>query len=224
MRFMRSSKRESLRDQMKLALTGGPSGGKTTLAAAIQKEFARHVAMVPEAASMLYGGGWPRRKGSDLVKFQQRAIFYLQRELEGLMVAENPGRLLVCDRGSIDGLAYWPGNDPNEFVASVGSTIEREFARYDWLIHLDTAPNDHYDASNPLRNETWEEAHRLNEKIKSAWAAHPRRFVIAADGGDFFGKMKRALGIVEQIVGGRGFEQIRSSLAIDDWSAAIGEG
>ena len=208
---------------MKLALTGGPSGGKTTLALAIQREFAKQVLVVPEAASMLYGGGWPRRKGSDLVKYQQRAIFFLQRELEGLLSEENPGVLLVCDRGSLDGLAYWPGHDPSDYLSSVGSDPARELLRYDWVIHLDTAPADHYDSRNPLRNESWDEAMRLNQKIKNAWEGHPRRFLIGNDRTDFISKLQRALGIVEQIAVGRTYEQIQSSLSIDDWSEATTE-
>jgi nicotinamide riboside kinase len=208
---------------MKLALTGGPSGGKTTLALAIQKEFARHVLVVPEAASMLFGGGWPRRKDSSLVSYQQRAIYYLQRELEGLLLEEHHNLLLVCDRGSLDGIAYWPTRDPIDFLASVGSALPAELARYDWVIHLDTAPADGYDRSNPLRNESWEEAWRLNELVKNAWSGHPRRFLIANNGHDFFGKMKRALGIVEQIVSGRTYDQIQASLSIEDWMSASEE-
>lgn len=74
----------------KIVLTGGPSGGKTTLANAIQKEFASHVMVVPEAASIVFGGGWPRRKTVNGVQQQQKAIFYLQRELEVLLVGEIP--------------------------------------------------------------------------------------------------------------------------------------
>ncbi len=48
---------------MKVVLTGGPSGGKTTLAATIQKEFSDQVLIVSEAASMLFSGGFPRRPG-----------------------------------------------------------------------------------------------------------------------------------------------------------------
>ena len=53
---------------MKLVLTGGPSGGKTTLAQALMREMADQLIVVPEAASILYGGGWPRRKNNDSVR------------------------------------------------------------------------------------------------------------------------------------------------------------
>jgi predicted ATPase len=198
----------------KIVLTGGPSGGKTTLASAIQKEFASHVMVVPEAASIVFGGGWPRRKTVHGVQQQQKAIYLLQRELEHLLVAENPDRLIVCDRGSLDGVAYWPGPGPaSDFLSAVGSSFEDEVARYDWIIHLDTAPASYYDLTNPLRNESFEEAWKVNEKIKQAWTTHPQRFVIDNnDSGHFFEKVQRAMMVVEKIIEGRSFTEIESLL------------
>ncbi len=202
---------------MKLVLTGGPSGGKTTLAQAIQKEFTGQVIVIPEAATIIYGGGWPRRKTSIGVQHQQRAIFYVQRELESLLASENRDKLLICDRGSLDGIAYWPGPGPgSEFLSSVGTTVEAEVARYDWVIHLDTAPVSYYDLTNPLRNESFEEASKLNEKIKEVWASHPQRFVIDNhESGHFIEKLQRALLVVERIIEGRSYAEIQSELLSD---------
>lgn len=200
---------------MKLVLTGGPSGGKTTLAKAIQKEFSSKLIVIPEAASIVYGGGWPRRKSQVGVQHQQRAIFLLQRELESLLEFENQDRLLVCDRGSLDGLAYWPGPGPAEdFLGSLGTTLEAEVERYDWVMHLDTAPASFYDDTNPLRNETFEEAWQLNEKVKAAWAAHPRRIVIDNhENGHFMDKLRRALLVIERVIQGRSYDEITTELA-----------
>lgn len=200
---------------MKIALTGGPSGGKTTLAQAIQKEFASSVLIVPEAASIIFAGGWPRRKTVVGVQHQQKAIYFIQKELESLLWHENRDRLLVCDRGSLDGLAYWPGPGPEtDFLHAVGTDIETEIARYQWVIHLDTAPASYYDLSNPLRNESFEEAWRLNEKIKKVWGRHPKRFVIDNhESGHFIEKLKRALLVIEKIIEGRTYDEILSALA-----------
>jgi hypothetical protein len=218
---------------MKLVLTGGPSGGKTTLAQAIQREFASSVCVIPEAASIVYGGGWPRRKSIEGVQHQQRTIYFVQRELESLLAFENSDKLLVCDRGSIDGIAYWPVavsgpasagstspagqastlSSATGFLDSVGSTLAREIARYDWVLHLDTAPVSSYDLTNALRNESFDEARRLNEKIKSAWSAHPQRFVVEShEGGHFIDKLQRALLIVERIIQGKGYAEILAEL------------
>ena len=201
----------------KIVLTGGPSGGKTTLINAIQKEFASHVITVPESASIIFSGGWPRRKNVTGVQYQQKAIFLLQRELESMIVGENPDRLIVCDRGSLDGVAYWPGPGPaTDFLTAVGSSFEEEVMRYDWIIHLDTAPASYYDLTNPLRNESFEEAWKLNERVKQAWAFHPQRFVIDNhEAGHFFDKLQRALFVVEKIIEGVSYNEIQSSLVSD---------
>lgn len=41
----------------KIVVTGGPGGGKTTAVDLFQREFRKQVAVVPEAATMLFMGG-----------------------------------------------------------------------------------------------------------------------------------------------------------------------
>lgn len=180
---------------MKLVLTGGPSGGKTTLAQA---------------------------KNNDSVRYQQCAIYHVQRELESMLTDESlaerhstgKSRLLICDRGSLDGLAYWPDRaTPEEYLKSVGSSVEDEVARYDWVLHLDTAPRTNYDLDNPLRAETYHEASELNERIRDAWKAHPQRFIVGASAcGSFSAKLNRALFIVKEVIRGESYESILKSL------------
>lgn len=196
---------------MKLVLTGGPSAGKTTLARALLKQYAQQVAIVPEAASIMFAGGWPRRTNPDGRKHQQRAIYYLQRELESLIESESPGRLLVCDRGSLDGLAYWPASDDG-FLKDLNTNLDYEYGRYDFVLHLDTAPASYYDVSNPLRSESFDEAWALNQKIKAAWSKHPHHIVIDGNAEDFMEKMRRALAVVRLILDGKSHSEIIASL------------
>jgi hypothetical protein len=44
-----------------VVLTGGPGAGKTATLEVVQRELSRHVVVVPEAASILWKGGFPRR-------------------------------------------------------------------------------------------------------------------------------------------------------------------
>lgn len=195
---------------MKLVLTGGPSGGKTTLAMALQREFSHQLVVVPESASMLYAGGFPRKNEVKSAQRRQRAIYYVQRELEGMFEDDYPTHLLVCDRGSLDALAYWPG-DTSEFFKSVNSSVEQEVKRYDWVLHLDTAPENNYDLGNPLRLENYEEASRLNDKTKQAWSQHPQRIVISSEG-HFIDKLHRSLFVVECILKGNSFTEVTEKL------------
>lgn len=183
---------------IKIAITGGPSGGKTTLIEALKKEFGAKVKVVPEAASILYKGGFPRVKSYEGYYHAQRAIYYTQKELEDLRCKTHPDALIVCDRGSLDALAYWPDTAEN-FFATIGSSAEQEARRYDWVIHLDTATEPDYDTSNEIRTENFHEALLLNEKIKKSWENHPQRIVISSEQ-DFFSKMKRATQVIEAIL------------------------
>lgn len=189
-----------------MAITGGPSGGKTTLLETLKKEFGSQITVVPEAASILYGGGFPRKKSILGRIATQRAIYYTQRELENIAIGESSNALLVFDRGSLDSIAYWP-NDEEDFFKNIHSNKKVELERYDWVIHLDTASNENYDLSNPIRTETHTEALLLNEKIKMAWNGHQRRITIASDG-DFLAKITKSIQVIKSIVKGKSFEDV----------------
>ena len=66
----------------RIVLTGGPGAGKTAVLELIRQSFCKHVKVLPEAASIIFGGGFPRTKGVLVRQAAQRAIFYVQRELE----------------------------------------------------------------------------------------------------------------------------------------------
>lgn len=111
-----------------------------------------------EPASILFGGGFPRRD-SEPARRAQRAIFRVQRELERMEIEQQRAAIVLCDRGTVDGLAYWPGL-PVEFFREMGTTLDAELARYSAVIHLRT-PEVHggYDHRNPVRTETAHQAH-----------------------------------------------------------------
>ncbi|MCB0363190.1 MAG: ATP-binding protein, partial [Bdellovibrionales bacterium] len=185
---------------MKLVLTGGPSGGKTTMAQSIVKSFVQRVNLIPEAASILFSGGFCRRSYPEAVKWQQKAIYAVQVAQEGIFELENKeDRLLVCDRGTLDGWAYWPQEQEKDFFTAVGSTREKEMGRYDWVIHLDTAGAISYDKNNVIRIENHSEADLINQRIKACWTGHPRRFIVPSTE-SFFKKVSAVISIVESIL------------------------
>lgn len=190
----------------KIAITGGPSGGKTTLIEALKKEFGVKVKVVPEAASILYKGGFPRVKTYDGFYHAQKAIYFIQKELEELRVKTHPEALIVCDRGSLDALAYWPDTQEN-FFNTIHSSVAAEVARYNWVIHLDTATEPDYDTTNEIRTESFQEAHLLNEKIKKSWELHPQRIIITSEI-DFFSKMRKATMVIEAILNKKSYSEI----------------
>lgn len=192
---------------MRIVLTGGPSAGKTTVADTLARAYFDRLILVPEAASMLYRGGFPREEILPAVICQQRAIYHVQKELEEIKTITAGQRSQICDRGTLDGLAYWPTSQ-EDFFKHIGSSMDQEVARYAWVIHLDTASELSYQAST-IRKETYKEAQEINKRIKDAWAQHPRRILIP-NNSNFSRKITLALTAVRLILEGAQDDDVRS--------------
>src|SRR5579862_2997894 len=91
----------------KIVLTGGPCAGKTTLTQVISRVFHQDIVVVPEAASLLFTGGFPRWAEPEARRATQRTIYHVQSGLEAAYASKYPDKILVLDRGTIDGAAYW---------------------------------------------------------------------------------------------------------------------
>lgn len=181
-------------ERRRIVLTGGPGAGKTALLELIRQSFCSHVKVLPEAASVVFGGGFPREDDQACRRAAQRAIYYVQRELEIIGGSHNAA-IVLCDRGTVDGLAYWPG-PIEEFWTSLGTTLAAELARYDAVIHLRTPALEHgYNHQNPLRTESAAAAADIDARVLQAWQSHPRRFVVESFA-DFLDKAARALDVL----------------------------
>jgi predicted ATPase len=167
----------NVHERRRVVLTGGPGGGKTALLELIRQSYCSHVRVLPEAAGVVFGGGFPREDDPACRRAAQRAIFHIQHELEAAGDSHNPA-VVLCDRGTIDGLAYWPG-PTEEFWSSLSTTLEKELSRYDAVIHLRTPTQERgYNHDNSLRTESASAAADIDARILQAWERHPRRFVI----------------------------------------------
>ncbi len=160
---------------VKIVLTGGPCAGKSTLAEILGRSFPYSVVNLPEAASLLFAGGFPRFASAETKRATQRAIFHVQKELEAAYGAQFSDRALILDRGTVDGAAYWP-EGTNSFFAALGTTLEEELRQYDHVLYLESVSEKNYAAhkeANPFRRETWAEACALDERTKRLWMQHP---------------------------------------------------
>jgi predicted ATPase len=176
----------------RIVLTGGPGAGKTAVLELARLHICEHVAVLPESASMLFGGGFPRSRQAGPLKAAQRAIYSVQHELEIATEAEIGLHVLLCDRGTIDGAAYWPAGTDTLWSA-VGTTVEAELARYSAVIHLRTPRDEDYTTNgNPVRIEGATEAAMIDERIAELWRSHPGYHVVPS-AEDFVAKAQHAL-------------------------------
>lgn len=177
----------------RIVLTGGPGAGKTAVLELVRQFVCKHVVILPESASMLFRGGFPRGGVPAQRASTQRAIFHVQRELEVNADAGDHAAIVLCDRGTVDGAAYWPG--PDTLFAEVGTTLEAELSRYDAVIHLRTPGVAAYNHQNPMRTEDAAEAARIDGRIAAQWSKHPHRFTIESTT-DFIHKAEQALRVL----------------------------
>jgi len=177
-----------------VVLTGGPGAGKTAVLEVLQQEVCSHVMVLPEVASMLWKGGFPRRDTLSAKRAAQRAITRVQVELQRLAIEAPSTSLIVCDRGTLDGLAYWPG-DPAAYFEDLGTTRERELGRYSTVIHMRSASRADGYQTTPLRVESAEQAAEIDARILAAWANHPHRLVIETER-EFLIKLDRVLALL----------------------------
>lgn len=184
----------------RIAVTGGPGGGKTTAADLFRREIGDRVVVVPESATLLFSGGFPRSGEPHARRAAQQAIYHVQTNLEDVQSALYPDRILLCDRGTIDGAAYWPGT-PEAYFEAVGSTHERELARYDTVLFFESAAVGglSVEGGNPTRVESIAEAAALDGVLRALWAKH-HSFVVIPHCASFVQKVLLGLAALQAVV------------------------
>jgi len=185
---------------LRIALTGGPGAGKTTAADLFRREIGDDVIVVPEAATILFGGGFPRVSEEAAERSLQRAIFEVQHSLEDVQATRYPDRILLCDRGSVDGAAYWP-DGASEFFSMMNSSYEAELARYDVVLFFETSAvgGIRFEGGNRYRTESNDQAVALDRRLRDLWSPHPR-FHLVPHSSSFIRKITVGLSILESVV------------------------
>ncbi len=194
----------------KVVLTGGPCAGKSTAMERIQEIFEEQgydVLIVSEVATDLISGGvspWACRTNLDYQKCQMKMQIEKEHVFDRAaryMKKENV--LIVCDRGTLDNKAYMTDEEFAEIMDFVNEDPEALIEEYDGVIHMVTAACGavkHYThANNTARTETIEEATDLDDRIKDAWAGHPKHVIIDNSTG-FEGKLEKVIDEIRDIL------------------------
>lgn len=194
---------------VKIALTGGPCGGKTEalkyLKSELEKLGVRVFTLEETATSLMEEGITPKSAGS--FEFHSR-LFEKQynKEKELYKTAMESGAkvsAIICDRGLLDNRAYVAENDFERYSGSFGLSENKIRCMYDGVFHLVTAADgarEHYNTENSVRTETSEKARELDKKLLALWTGSPHLRIIDNSTG-FEQKLSRLLEEVKAVIG-----------------------
>lgn len=187
----------------KIAITGGPCGGKTTGLSYIEREFTKmgyKVVIINESATEIILSGLNAQSFKDNYTFEQNilALQKLKEQLytEACLKLPHEKVLLVCDRGIMDCKCYMSDEEFNKYLTTskLGEVELRD--SYDAVFHLLTAAKGaeefYTKANNEARFENIEQAKQNDDKTIAAWTGHPH-FRIIDNSTNFEGKMKRLI-------------------------------
>lgn len=166
----------------KIVLTGGPGGGKTTALDLFRREFKDGIHVIPEAATILFENGMKRGLEDGELEKTQLAIYTFQVCLEKIYTDRNPKDCHICDRGTLDSLAYWPGDHDN-FYEAAKTSFDKELSRYDAVIFFETGAAGGADiqSNNPQRTESTSQALALDKRLQEVWSQHPNYHFISSN-------------------------------------------
>ena len=143
----------------------------------------------------------PRPKDAPGLRLLQKTIYEVQHNMEEIYALENRELPHICDRGALDGAAYWPGG-LERFLGAVGSTLESEYARYEAVIFLETSAYDEkaYSVDNRIRIESPAQARKIDEKLQRIWREHPN-FHLVGHETNFYEKVAVVLIKLHDVLG-----------------------
>ena len=185
---------------IKVVLTGGPCGGKSSALPYIKQELEKlglTVLTIDERATILINSG-EKPENMGVVQFQKE-LFKQAYEEEKAVISKasslNVDKVVILfDRGLLDGRAFVSEAEFSSFISEYGLNEEQIRNSYDAVFHLVTAAEgaeDYYNCiNNTARTETSEEARTNDKRILSAWTGNNHLRIID-NSTDFTGKMNR---------------------------------
>ncbi|MCP4751458.1 MAG: ATP-binding protein [Proteobacteria bacterium] len=182
----------------KTVVTGGPCSGKTEVISYLKSRYRERLLFVPEFASIVAETGLTRNDPNEVARFQ-KTIYTMQKSYEATItpVAEQLGKNIVCDRGSIDGASYLGIENFNRIM---DTTLERELSSYHIVIHLPTIARDYPElfSNTSIRIETVEQAVFFDDELDKVWGNHGNYFKLKNYRESISQKIKDVIAILER--------------------------
>lgn len=170
---------------LKIALCGGPCGGKTTALPFVKQQLEARgftVYVVPEVATMFGEAGFKlgevySKSGKQLQTTILKTMMQLEDSVEHLAKLLDKPSVIVCDRGVMDCQAFtFPPVWEAILKENNWSNLELQ-SRYDAIFYMITAADGarefYGNSSNKVRGEDARHAQEVCEKNRLAWLSHP---------------------------------------------------
>ncbi len=210
----------------KIAITGGPCDGKTSVLEAIRQAlepYGYYTVTIPETATELISGGISPTSLDSKYNYQ---LYQMQLQLAkesiytkaALHLGCDKKILVVCDRGVMDSKAYMTDREFQKAAKELGLDEIQLRDSYDGVFHLmTTAKGDvknYTTSNNRARTENPQQASLLDDGVIRAWLGHPRFKVIDNTGG-FENKTRRLIDEIFFLLGEKQAVEIERKFLIE---------
>lgn len=195
-----------------VVLTGGPCGGKSTFLPQAKQWLENHgctVGILAEGATEVITGGFPPNgPWADSLTFQEHILEYqLERENRYTAMLQavrgDKPRVLLCDRGALDPIAFVGRSGFLEVLRRSGRTLASLRDRYTSVVHLMSTARGARDfytlANNQARSETPDQAEAVDIAMEQAWLGHPH-YAMIDNKTNFAEKIRRAFNALARVL------------------------
>lgn len=200
----------------KIAITGGPCGGKTSGIPIVRDFFESRgykVFTIPEAVTIVKDrigldfGDVPNYNFQSIVTdtmlFFEEEFIQCAKSFKHCHMSFEQDIIILCDRGIMDNMAYMHYGQFARLLEAHNLSETEALQRYDAVFHLVTAADgaEEYYKLEGIRHEDLDTARKLDTATRNAWSNHPCLRVID-NSTNFNKKIDRLIwGILEIILG-----------------------
>lgn len=211
----------------KIALTGGPCAGKSTMYEKIQKELKKEnykLFLVDETArQLILRGLLPNDNDYEGLKIFQNMVYTYQKTQEdcaynALLYNQKENIcIILCDRGLLDNKAYLKDyTDFDEIVKNHHDAEIKVLDSYDLVLYLTTLAisKPQLYGKNDARFESIKEATELDSRTKKAWIGHHNLKTINTNT-DMESELKEIMNIIHNLINNNDYKENEIEYEID---------